>query len=91
MKKRLIVLLIMGVLMFGLAGCGNAKDYGNVGGQSVNFVEVPNSKLIYDTNTNIVYISFHTYQDRGYSAYLAPNGLPYKYNVKTNKLEEISE
>jgi hypothetical protein len=53
---------------------------------------VPNTSLVYDANTKIVYMANYTYYGNYvYTAYIAENGLPYKYNTQTSSLEEIEE
>ena len=56
-------------------------------------VELGNG-LCYDSSTMIVYL-WNGYWVGDYAAtpspYYAPNGLPYRYNVETNTLEEIDD
>lgn len=94
MKKRFHVFLIVLVLLMTLVGCTyeGSKDYTNR--TAGRLIQTTMSDLYYDANTKIVYIMFNECAGRsgyGYmSAYYAPNGLPYIYNVQTNELEEIA-
>jgi hypothetical protein len=79
------------ILITVLISC-KSKNYGVVGGTSVQFVEIPSTDLVYDINTKIVYLAEITYgSNYVHSAFFASNGLPYKYNVELNELEEIIE
>ena len=95
MKKKFIVLFLVAIITVSLVGCTyeGSKDYTNR--TSNRLIQTTMSDLYYDANTKIVYIMFNEcagYSGYGYmSAYYAPNGLPYIYNVQTNELEEISE
>lgn len=98
MKKKLLVVLIGCILAFSLVGCGeettlnvnvengNELSSNTLGKQS--FVEI-GSNLYYDSATRIVYIRHINSYGSSYSAYYAPNGLPYRYNPETNTFEEI--
>lgn len=95
MKKRVSVLMCTLILLIALTGCTyeGPKDYTNR--TTGRLIQTTMSDLYYDANTKIVYIMFNEcagHSGYGYmSAYYAPNGLPYIYNVQTNELEEISE
>lgn len=94
MKKKFIVLFLMVIITVSLVGCTYecSKDYTNR--TTGRLIQTTMSDLYYDANTKIVYIMFNECAGRsgyGYmSAYYAPNGLPYIYNVQTNELEEIA-
>ena len=54
-----------------------------------DFITIGDS-LVYDASTRIVYFQTYTYgKNYVYTPYYATNGLPYKYNINTNTLEEI--
>lgn len=99
MKKKLLVGLIGCMLAFSLVGCGGETTTLNVNvenkeelsdttlGKS-NLLEIGNN-LYYDSATRIVYMRCNNSYGSFYSAYYAPNGLPYRYNPETNTFEEI--
>lgn len=99
MRKRLFTTLMVCVLTFSLAGCGetttlnvNVENSGELSSNTLgeqSFVEI-GSGLYYDTATRIVYMKNRTYSGWSvYTAYFAPNGLPYRYNPESNTFEEI--
>ena len=101
MRKRLFAILAACVLTFSLAGCGktttlnvNVENSGELSGNILgkqSFVEI-GGRLYYDSTTRIVYMvsgSNTGYESKTYCPYYAPNGLPYRYNPKTNTFEEI--
>lgn len=96
MKKKLLIILMVFVLLFGLVGCSEEVVGVNVDNQDhlsstkfCEFVKIGDN-LYYDHATKIVYIKNYTYlSNHVYTAYYAPNGLPYRYNPETNTLEEI--
>lgn len=54
-----------------------------------NLISIGNN-LYYDSATRIVYMRNATYARLSvFTAYYAPNGLPYRYNPETNTFEEI--
>lgn len=92
MKKKFMTAIAAALLLVSLTGC--------YGGGSV-FAEpakgtlqpVPNRDcLYYDLTTKNVYVMYREFngnQGYGYmSAYYAPNGLPYLYDISTNSLVE---
>lgn len=93
-KKSLITFLVTTTLIF--TGCSEYSTEVNINSEDstteqveiINFKQINNSYLHYDTNTNIVYLWCGFYKEMP-SPYYAPNGLPYKYNPATNALEEI--
>ena len=103
MRRKIIVGLVSCVLVFSLTGCGKTTTTLNVnvenssdlhsntfGNQSL--IEI-GSGLFYDSATRIVYMAHGTngvYESKTYCPYYAPNGLPYKYNPKSNTFEEIN-
>ena len=97
MKKRLLVGLIGCVLAFSLVGCSEEPLSVNVENEEVlndtilgksNLLEIGDN-LFYDSVTRIVYMRCRNSYGNSYSAYYASNGLPYRYNPKTNTFEEI--
>lgn len=70
----------------------NVNVEGNITETSAGFIEICDEPitLVYDSMTRIVYI--HNYNGYGgaYTSYIAPNGLPYRYNPETNTFEEIN-
>lgn len=98
MKKRLLVGLIVCMFTFSLIGCGetttlnvnveNKEELSDTTLGKSNLLEIGNN-LYYDSATRIVYMRFNNSHGSLYSAYYAPNGLPYRYNPETNTFEEI--
>lgn len=98
MKKLLALLALSTSLMF-LTACSNTTQLNVSTGNETIVRDIGTGSLIeiggdvyYDSYTNIVY--FWNGSDCGQtatmpSAYFAPNGLPYKYNPKSNTLEEL--
>lgn len=100
MKKKLIAVLLVCVMTLSLVGCGgssitvNVEDNSNLNSNTLgtdSFTNITND-LVYDPATRIVYIKSITYGIGYYvyTAYYAPNGLPYRYNPETNTFEEIN-
>ena len=100
MKRQLLLMLIVGCLMFTFIGCGKKEDIlVNVENQESlhnttigvdSWVEIGDG-LFYDSTTRIVWFRAHLGSyNVDYEPYIAPNGLPYKYNPDTNTLEEIN-
>lgn len=97
MKKRIIGILASCIVAFSLTGCGDTLNANvensdtlnsNILGQE-SFVVI-GSGLYYDSATRIVYMRNYTYcANYVYTAYYAPNGLPYRYNPESNTFEEI--
>lgn len=94
MKRKLILLL----LSLTLTGCANTE----IVTINTNSTELSNDSFgtlakiagdfYYDTATLIVYKHHFTYNGNYVDVpYYAPNGLPYRYNTKTNTLEEIEK
>lgn len=90
MKKKLTVFILTVCLAFVLLGCGNQEN------EQYTFTRLTYTKyknLYYDEQTKIVYVMLDRasgYCGYGYmSAYYAPNGLPYLYDVESGKLVEI--
>lgn len=99
-------LLIMLILMIMLMLCTSCSDDSVVSYVNVENSEQLNSNVVgldslikingslyYDSATHIVYWwngAFTTYWATTPSVYVAPNGLPYKYNPDENILEEIN-
>lgn len=95
---KLIIAFIFSILL--LTGCGektvlsvndgNKKVFSekNIGKEAM--IEI-GSGLYYDSNTKIVYwwngILDQNYKSTTPTPYLAPNGLPYRFNEETNKLD----
>ena len=101
MKKLAIVLSVCFILLFCFGCSSDLSDNTQTtvrthDGQLVSVEEFANftdlgGSLVYDSATRIVYFRNDT---RGtysvYVPYYASNGLPYKYNVETNTLEEVN-
>ena len=93
--KRILILLLLSAMCISLVSCtltpaAGSKNYK----ESVGFVKISEREgLYYDPNTKIVYVMFNeAIGNKGYgymSAYYAPNGLPYQYDVETQTLVEI--
>ena len=81
MKKKLLAIILSCILVTTLVGCGSDDLSSD---ELANFIKI-NHRLLYDSATGIVYLNNYG----GCSAYYASNGLPYRYNVETNTLEEI--
>lgn len=101
MKNKLIKIICVCTLLFSLTGCSpatqvsvnveNVEQLHNVILGKDSFVEIGNG-LCYDTATRIIYVKIDGVGGYSYfSAYYAPNGLPYRYNPETNTFEEIEE
>ena len=98
MKKKLLVGLIGCMLTFSLVGCGeettlsvnveNKTELNSdmLGEDALVYI---GSELYYDSATRIVYMKHKNSYGNSYSAYYAPNGLPYRYNPETNTFEKI--
>ena len=99
--KRLAIVLFACFIMLFCFGCTYSSEDTSVQvrtqdgqfvsiGDFANFDDIGGS-LVYDSTTRIVYFRNET---RGtysvYVPYYASNGMPYKYNVETNTLEEIN-
>lgn len=94
--KKIIMLLLTILMCVSLAACSGYSTYeGNKDYiRDTGFIEIAGEKnLYYDPATKIVYVMFNEasgYKGYGYmSAYYAPNGLPYTYDVETQTLVEI--
>ena len=100
MKKKLLICLIGCILLFSLVGCGeettlsvnveNKTELNSdmLGEDALVYI---GSELYYDSATRIVYMKHQNSYGSSYSAYYAPNGLPYRYNPETNTFEEIEK
>lgn len=84
-KTFIYIVILFGVCMLICGGTGCAA-HNVIEADEIKF-EISHicDDVWYDLETNIVYI--HAYN--GMTPYIAPNGLPYKYNPETNTLEEI--
>lgn len=101
MNKKLLKICIVAAPLAFLTACDSGTTINVIENKETISKEVGTCSLIniggdlyYDSYTNIVYFwNGHLLGDCSTtpSAYLAPNGLPYKYNPKTNTLEEIKE
>lgn len=98
--KRNILILLTATLLFSstLTSCGSTetvivnvenkeKLHGTTFGREA-FEDIGDD-LYYDSTTRIVYMRHKNSYGSSFSAYYAPNGLPYKYNPETNTFEEI--
>ena len=99
MKNKVVIIFMVLFLFFIvlLIGCAETTTL-NVEGkgivQSPEFINICDGNVLlnYDTSTGIVYIKNYTHAGNCvYTPYYAPNGLPYRYNPKTNMFEEIEE
>lgn len=91
MKKKIFAIVLAIVLVLSLSACV-AK--GGTTFMKGGFEPIPGSNcLMYDPNTRVVYFIYSEksgYKGYGFmSAYYAPNGLPYLYDVDTGTLVEI--
>lgn len=90
MIKKILIICLSFMLIFGLTACGeDTESYGTIGTSLVLFKEIPNSALVYDMTTNIVYFSDKNSYGDSHCPYYAANGLPYRYNIELNTLEMI--
>lgn len=101
MKKKILTGLIGCMLTFSLVACDNNELHVNVENEeTLNNATLGKNSLLeigaglyYDSATRIVYwwngYFSSTKWDTAPTPYYAPNGLPYKYNPKTNTFEEI--
>lgn len=103
MKKSLLIISLCGLIAFGITGCGEDTSdkinfkVENTDGSSGTSFGISNlmkikDNLYYDKTTLIVYFwNGVIYLDYGVSPspYYAPNGLPYRYDPKTNTFKEI--
>lgn len=91
--KRVFVALVTIAMCLCLFGCAYKTD--NSYRMTPNLEPISTKEdLYYDVQTKVVYIMFgHTnggYRGYGYmSAYYAPNGLPYLYDVNSQTLVEV--
>lgn len=98
MKNKLLAGLTACMLAFSLVGCGetttlfrseeNKEEASENAFGKNTFVHI-GDELYYDPTTRIVYMKHDNVYGYSYSAYYAPNGLPYKYNPETHAFEEI--
>ena len=92
--KRFVVFCLALLTGCSLVGCGdtvevNVDKYEELSSPKLaSFIEISDD-LSYDEATRIVYIENYTGYGWALTAYYAPNGLPYRYNVETNTLEQI--
>lgn len=85
--KKFFALILTLMLCVSLCACSTYEDH-------TNLVAIAGYKnLYYDPSTHIVYILFNEaigYQGYGcMSAYYAPNGFPYTYDISTHTLVAI--
>lgn len=105
MKKTMIIMLLVCILTLSSVGCtsmssstdepANNEEENQTDVFGKDALEPIGNGLWYDTNTKIVYwwngVLYTTCESCATtpSSYIAPNGLPYKYNPETKELEEI--
>lgn len=79
MKKTLILIITLISITLSMSGCNSSSEPID-GGGTISAHDFMEESLVYDTNTNIVYICHDdvTY-DNIYTLYLSENGLPYRY------------
>ena len=89
MKKKILALMVCSVLL--LSGGGSSTTYVDNNGveKQAGFLPI-NDILVYESNTNIVYIDNYTYYGyHVYTPYYGGNGTLCKYNAETGSVEEI--
>ena len=99
--KYIAVLIAVILLIFALSQCSKpstdvpvsennrVENSEYVSGTYLDFKTISDD-LVYDAATNIVYVENDTADTYDvYVPYIAPNGLPFKYNGKTGELEQI--
>lgn len=99
MKKKLFALVLAILMVLSLSACVIGDERVPKDERSLvidEFENIPGSNcLVYDPNTKVVYFFWTgAYGNRGFgymSAYYAPNGLPYLYDVETQTLVEIQD
>lgn len=109
MRKKLLITLLCGLMVFSVTGCGkdekdkvifkveNSDELSDTSFGINNLIKVGDG-LYYDKTTLIVYfwngwfaVTKHNVSsyDTSPTPYYAPNGLPYRYDPKTNTFMEI--
>ena len=99
MKRNLLILLTTLLLSCSLSGCEsktvvavnveNKESIHNTTFGKDAFIKISDD-LYYDSTTRIVWLkNYSNGYGCSYVPYPAPNGLPYRYNPKTNTFEEI--
>ena len=81
-KNKIILITMLMLTIVSMVGCGdNNREIVANDGRSIYAENICKKELlIYDTDTNIVYIKQYTYSGNYiYTLYLSENGLPYKY------------
>ncbi|WP_281513167.1 hypothetical protein [Bacteroides acidifaciens] len=93
MKRKIFAIVLSVIMLVSLPACTSegVKERES----NTTLISIPGANdLYYDRKTKVVYIMFDRYTaHRGYgyiSAYYAPNGLPYLYDVFNQELIEIS-
>lgn len=95
MKRIITFIVSTAVIAFAITGCSYGtdvvrNDVTNETGEIYGKIERISSDLGYDPVTHIVYRSNLTsYSFFVYIPYIAPNGLPYKYDTEKKELVEI--
>lgn len=99
--KKILLGLILSAMILTLTSCEeksinvnveNSTELNNTVLGSSTLIEI-GDRLYYDSTTRIVYWwngRFTTNAATTPSPFLAPNGLPYRYNPETNTFEEIN-
>lgn len=84
----IIIIAMVVSITFGVKSCLDSR-YKNTQSQVYDYNEIKTigNGLWYDTTTRIVYRQ----NSYGMSPYIAPNGLPFKYNPETKALEQIKQ
>ena len=82
--KKFITLLILILIVMLVAGCADSETNKEIianDGRSIYAVDIYDlEELVYDTNTQIVYIRQNTHNYYSiYTLYLSENGFPYRY------------
>lgn len=89
-KRLALFIAVMAIAMLicgGLTACENkSSDVGNSSNNRFKSIEMPDSNLVYDKETKIVYIRGRVYGGFTYTNYYSENGRLCKYN-KGNIIE----
>ena len=97
--KKLIQRSVAALLvLICISGCGsstikvNTDNTEQLNSNSLGEMQEIGGNLHYDLATRVVYRANYTYMgNHVFIPYIAPNGLPYRYDVENNKLVEIEK
>lgn len=81
MKKIILITALVCTIMCTVCGCGDNSEVITNDGRSITAIDLVSQEgLVYDTATEIVYISQSTYGGaKIYTPYFSENGLLYRY------------